>query len=238
MNAFHRCVLVVFALLPPGSLLAEEKIDPAVLTEGFLAAHPDLRWRAEGIRSYEKQDYAVALTELKRAAYYGDKPAQAVIAEMYWNGIGVAADRPLAYAWMDIAAERLYHDFLVRREGMWTALGEAGRQDAIVRGQDVLAEYGDDVAKPRLERVLRRATGRITGSRVGFVGNLTIIPNTGPLVDSGMTLSGNEYYDPKYWQPEKYWQLQDAMWKAPLKGRVRVGEPENVPAKPTTGEGG
>lgn len=233
MNVFLRCALVVFAALPWETALAEEaKIDPAVLTEGFLAAHPDLRWRAEGIRSYERKEYAIALEELKRAAYHGDKPAQAVIAEMYWNGIGVATDRAIAYAWMDIAAERLYHDFLVRREGMWSALDDAEQQDAVSRGQALLDQYGDDAAKPRLEKILRRERGRTTGSRVGFVGNLTIIPNTGPLAGSGMTLSGGEYYAPKYWQPEKYWQLQDAIWKAPMKGRVNVGEIERVPADP------
>lgn len=233
MNSLHRLTLLVLMALPMSAAVAEEaKIDPAVLTEGFLAAHPDLRWRAEGVRSYEKKDYTAALTELTRAAYYGDKPAQAIIAEMYWNGTGVAMDRPLAYAWMDIAAERLYHDFLVRREGFWRALDEAGQRDAIARGQALMAEYGDGVAKPRLEKVLRREMRRVTGSRVGFVGNLTIIPQTGPMAGTGMTLSGDEYYAPKYWQPEKYWQLQDAIWKAPLKGRVRVGDVEAVEPAP------
>lgn len=155
-----------------------------------------------------------------------------MVAEMHWNGIGVAVDRPLAYAWMDIAAERLYHDFLVRREGMWRALDSAQQRDAIERGQPLLAEYGDDVAKPRLEKILRREKRRATGSRVGYVGNLTIVPFTGPLAGTGMTLSGDQYFAPKYWQPEKYWELQDAIWKAPLKGRVRVGDVENVPPPP------
>lgn len=234
MNRLHRLALLVFIAMPmPAAIAQDAKIDPAVLTEGFLAAHPDLRWRAEGVRSYEKKDYAAALTELTRAAHYGDKPAQAIIAEMYWSGTGVAVDRPLAYAWMDIAAERLYHDFLVRREGFWRVLDEAQQRDAIARGQALLAEYGDDVAKPRLEKVLRREMRRVTGSRVGFVGNLTIIPHTGPMAGTGMTLRGDEYFAPKYWQPEKYWELQDALWKAPLKGRVRVGDVETVePAEP------
>lgn len=237
MRILGCCLLLIASALPSAHAAAqEERIDPAVLTEGFLAAHPDLRWRAEGVRSYERKDYAAALTELKRAAYYGDKPAQAIIAEMYWGGIGVPEDRALAYAWMDIAAERAYHDFLVRREGYWRALDEAQRRDALERGQAVLAEYGDDVAKPRLERILKREMRRVTGSRVGFVGNLTIIPNTGPLAGTGMTLRGDEYYAKKYWQPKEYWQLQDALWKAPLKGRVRVGELESVESKAGAGK--
>lgn len=151
MNAFRCLVLAVTTGTAAVPAVAQEaRIDPAVLTEGFLAAHPDLRWRAEGVRSYEKKDYAVALAEFRRAAYYGDKPAQAMIAEMYWNGIGVATDRSLAYAWMDIAAERLYHDFLVRREGIWSALDAAEQQDALSRGQALMAEYGDDAAKPEV----------------------------------------------------------------------------------------
>ena len=234
MNALPlRALMVALVLASAPAVAQEEKIDPAVLTEGFLAAHPDLRWRAEGVRSYERKDYDEALVAFRRAAFHGDKPAQAMIAEMYWNGVGVAMDRPLAYAWMDIAAERLYHDFLVRREGMWSALDETQQRDALARGQPLMAEYGDDVAKPRLEQILRREKRRATGSRVGYVGNLTIVPFTGPLAGTWMTLSGDQYFAPKYWQPEKYWELQDAIWKAPLKGRVRVGDVENVPPPPT-----
>ncbi|KAF1712433.1 hypothetical protein CSC70_02620 [Pseudoxanthomonas kalamensis DSM 18571] len=209
---------------------AEKKaeISQDVMTEGFLAAHPDLRWRSEGIKAYEAKNYSQALEYLQRAARYADKPSQAIIAEMYWRGVGVPQDRALGYAWMDIAAERLYHEFVVYRESYWEALDETQRADAIERGQAVLAEYGDDVAKPRLEQILRRERRSVTGSRLGFVGNITIIPFTGPLAGSGMTLSGDQYYDRKYWEPKRYWQLQDEIWKAPLRGRVDVGGVEQV----------
>lgn len=198
-------------------------IDPDILTEGFLAAHPDLRWRAEGVRDYASGRYDSALSELKRAARYADKPAQAMVAEMYWRGIGVAQDRALGYAWMDIAAERMYHDFVVYRETYWRQLSEAERSDAIARGQAVLEEYGDDAAKPRLEKVLRREARGSTGSRVGFTGNLSIIPFTGPLAGTGMTITGDRYYAKEYWEPKAYWRLQDAIWKAPPKARIDIG---------------
>ncbi|KAF1689353.1 sel1 repeat family protein [Pseudoxanthomonas koreensis] len=204
------------------------EIDPQVMTEGFLAAHPDLRWRAEGLRAYEGQDYARALEYFERAARYADKPSQAIIAGMYWEGMGVAQDRPLAYAWMDIAAERLYRDFLLGREAYWNALGEAGRADALRRGQAILAEYGDHVAKPRLEKTLRRAMRQTTGSRLGFAGLITIIPFTGPLAETGFTLRGDQYYDSDYWEPEAYWRLQDRIWKAPVREQVDVGGVEQV----------
>ena len=134
---------------------------------------------------------------------------------------------------MDIAAERMYHDFVVYREIYWNALSADERRDAIARGQAVLAEYGDDAAKPRLEKVLRREGRSVTGSRVGFVGNLKIVPFTGPLAGTGMTISGERYYAPEYWQPKAYWKLQDEIWKAPpKKARVDVGPIQRVqPAK-------
>jgi hypothetical protein len=233
-------VVATFALVFPLSAPAGDppagappQIDPAMLTEGFLAAHPDLRWRAEGVRDYAAGRYEVALSELKRAARYADKPAQAMIAGMYWDGVGVPRDRALGYAWMDIAAERMYHDFVVYREIYWNALSADERRDAIARGQAVLAEYGDDAAKPRLEKVLRREGRSVTGSRVGFVGNLKIVPFTGPLAGTGMTISGERYYAPEYWQPKAYWKLQDEIWKAPpKKARVDVGPIQRVqPAK-------
>src|SRR5690606_24235393 len=87
-------------------------IDPNMLTEGFLGAHPDLRWQRDGMRSYERGDYEIALAQFKRSALHAGKFAQAMIATMYWDGIGVERDRPLAYAWMDIAAERMYPDLV------------------------------------------------------------------------------------------------------------------------------
>ncbi|QDH71536.1 SEL1-like repeat protein [Marilutibacter alkalisoli] len=230
-----RTLLLLACLLCTSPALAagqaenlEAGFDPAVMTEGFLAAHPDLRWRGEGLHAYGQANYELAMTRLKRAARYADKPSQAMIAEMYWNGIGVPQDRALGYVWMDIAAERHYHDFLVRREIYWDALSEHERAAAVERGQAVLAEYGDDVAKPRLERVLRRERRRMTGSRTGFTGFLTIVPNTGPMSDMGMTLRGDQYYAKKYWEPEYYWAMQDILWKAPLEGRVDIGDVEKL----------
>ena len=224
-KAVAAALLLALGALPAQAQTAETaEVDPAVLTEGFLGAHPDLRWRLEGLRAYEAKDYQTALTRLLRAARHADKPAQAIIAEMHWRGLGVPQDRALGYAWMDIAAERLYPAFLSHREAYWEALTPAEREDAITRGQAVLAEYGDDAAKPRLEAVLRREKRKVTGSRVGFVGTLTIIPFTGPMAGTGMTLAGQEYYADKYWEPKAYWAHQDQVWNAPLRGRVVVGD--------------
>src|SRR3546814_6772152 len=105
-----------------------------------------------------------------------------MIAEMHWRGLGVPQDRELGYAWMDLAAERMYPNFVIKRERYWQLLDADQRSNAIERGQQLLAEYGDDAAKPRLAKVLRQARRETTGSHAGFVGGgLKIIPMTGPL---------------------------------------------------------
>jgi hypothetical protein len=223
-----------------GNFVGEPGISPELMTEGFLSAHPDLRWRREGLHSYANKRYAEAMDYFLRAARYGDKPAQAMIAEMYWKGIGFPQDRALGYAWMDLAAERFYSNFLIKREQYWESLDEATRRAAIERGQSLLAEYGDEVAKPRMAKVLRKERN-VTGSRVGFVGNLEIIPFTGPNAGSGMSIRADEYYAPKYWQADKYFEWQDQVWDAPnaRKGRVEVGDVEQAgkPARSDSGDG-
>ena len=215
-----------------GNFVGEPGISPELMTEGFLSAHPDLRWRREGLHAYTNKRYDEAMRYFLRAARYADKPAQAMVAEMYWKGIGVPQDRELGYAWMDLAAERFYSNFVILREQYWGALDATQRLNAIERGQPLLAEYGDGVAKMRMAKVLRKNRG-VTGSRVGFVGNLQIIPFTGPFAGTGLTIRADEYYAPKFWRADKYFEWQDEVWDAPgaRKGRVEVGGVENADKK-------
>lgn len=220
-----------------GQVQGEPGVSPELLTEGFLSAHPDLRWRREGLAAYDSHRYADALAQFQRAARYSDKPSQAMIAEMYWRGLGVPQDRPIAYAWMDLAAERLYPNFIAYREAYWQALTPAEQANAISRGQALLAEYGDDAAKPRLAHLLERTRKSATGSRTGYVGFLEIIPMTGPMANSGMRIRGDEYYADKYWKPAQYFALQDTLWNAPPpNGKVTVGEVEVDRASPPAGK--
>lgn len=213
-------------------IIADNGVRAEFLTEDFLSAHPDLRWRREALAAYQEQYYARALKLFKRAASFSDKPSQAAIAEMYWTGTGMSADRPMAYAWSDLAAERLSPGLVAVRERYWRELNASERTSAIERGQALLAEYGDDVAKPRLGRVLRRNSGKMTGSRLGVIGNLQILPRRAPRAGNGMTFRGDEYYASKYWEPDEYFQLQNAAWGGPppATGKVKVGEPEAAPS--------
>lgn len=208
-------------------LLAQEpneapKPDVVVQAQGFLVYHPDIDFRGKGLRAFQDGFLGDAVTYFTKAARYADKASQAMIGEMHWNGTGVPQDRALAYAWMDLAAERLYPAFLANRERYWQALSEAERERAIEVGLPLYEDYGDDVAKPRLERELRRGQRNITGSRVGLVGALEIrIAGPG---GEPISISGDQYYADKYWRAERYWEWTDEIWSAPPKGRVDVGE--------------
>ena len=227
--------LVVFALLAmavPGLAPAAEpkswpgRADRLVLNNtGFLGAHPDLRWRKEGMAALEDDRASEAFTYFRRAARYADKPSQAMVAEMLWTGTGVPRDRPQAYAWMDIAAERAYVPFVSKREEYWEALDEAGRERALEVGRPLYEEYRDAVAQERLERKLEKAKRKITGSRVGFVGFLKVVV-AGP-GGIGIAIDGERFYDDKYWEPDLYWAWQDSIWKDPPTGTVTV-EPLEV----------
>lgn len=197
-------------------------------TSSFLSYHPDIRFRMDGMASYKAGQFDEALSRFRRAARFGDKPSQAMISEMYRLGQGVPADPVLAYAWMDLAAERGYTFLLVQRERLWAAL-DAGQRFAVGEiGTTLYEEYGDTVAKPRLEALLHRARLHVTGSHVGFVGNIQI--DWPPGSDMQHVRTGEQFYAREFWRAEDYFAWQDKTWQSTGAGEVEVGPME--PVKP------
>ncbi|MCK9539233.1 hypothetical protein [Dokdonella sp.] len=213
-------------LLASLSVLADD--NPTFIhRDSFIAAHPDLYWRRQGVRDYVRGRHAEAMKAFQRAAKYADKPSQAMIAQMLWNGDGVPADPVMAYAWADLSAERGYPVFVATREKFWSELDADQRRAAVAKGQAIFDEYADDVAKRREEKALLLARRQITGSRTGHVGALIVKQvnhSTGQTDDT----EGVLYYADKYWQPEQYWQWQDNHWLPDPKEKVEVG-PIRVP---------
>ncbi|WP_459048375.1 hypothetical protein [Stenotrophomonas sp. PSU_St99] len=131
-----------------------------------------------------------------------------MVARLYQEGLGTRADPVMAYIWMDLAAERMYPDFLVLREHYWARLGALQQAQAIERGQQVYADYGDRVTKPRMERALRDGRQQITGSRLGYVSSgLIVVPRRGN--EQGIVTPGSIVYDNDYWRVADNWCLQD-----------------------------
>jgi len=203
-------------------------VNPLASSGDFLSYHPDLGDRRMGMQAYKDGKYDYAARCFRWAARYADKPSQAMLASMYWDGTGVPQDRPVAYAWMDLAAERSYPGLLAFRERYWQELNDAERKRAIEVGQPLYAEYGDAVAKPRLAIVMRRGLREVTGSHTGFVGTVQIqIPSFSA---DPTYIDANQYYDPRFWKQRDYWAWADKAWKAPPHGTVDVGNLESVHA--------
>lgn len=193
-------------------------------SEAFLSAHPDMKYRSEGWKAYTEADFDLARTHFLKAASYGDKPSQGMLAEMAWKGQGQPIDRATAYAWADIAAERGYRHFVAQRESYWHRLSEQEQAHAIELGQALLEKYRDDVAQPRLTKHLRRArSGMISGRPRRDV--TVVVPGPDGLP---MRIRGHDFYAEKFWQPAAYQAWVDAVWTDPPKQNVDVGDPENI----------
>ncbi|GAB3101715.1 hypothetical protein GCM10027159_26640 [Lysobacter terrae] len=226
MQAFALSLLLLPAM---GAQAAQPTVppdpvsDPLLITAGFLGHHQDLKYRMLGMEAYKEKRFDDAMRYFRRASYFADKPSQGMVAEMYWNGEGAPADRALAYAWMDLAAERGYTGFIGLREKYWKAMDESERARAIEQGQAIYSRFGDAAAKPRYEWELRRGKNKLTGSRTGFNRGVQIeVP--GPA--GSQMIEGSKFYDERYWDAKKYWAWQDAIWAKPRIGKVTVGELE------------
>lgn len=234
---------------------SDESLMIALLNDRqIVAAHPDLFYRDLGVRAYKDGDKQRAVDMFLRAAGYADKPAQAMLASMYWHGDGVAIDRPRGYAWMDLAADRGYKDLLVQREQFWAQLDASGRQRAIAEGRQIYAEYNDEQGLRKLDQELQRTANKATGSRTGFGGNnLTVRmrggaagPGLKPKLDGGPTVLGGtpvrgiDYYSPMLWSAAPYAKLKDRVWEYAHSeiGTVEVGPLQSLSAPSSSASSG
>jgi len=222
-------LLVLGAPAMAASLLlpryANDDLD-VMASPSYLATHPDYRWRVRGLASLARGEVATAIEELRNAARYADKAAQAVLGELYWSGRGGHVDRGEGHAFMALAAERGYPRYVALRDRYGSELGEAERAASTQRHAQLLADYGDAVAKPRLEEALRSLHARRDGSRsrAGFAAR----PFHGGMPGSGLSggsgVEQRDWHDRKYWQPAAYWAWQDTLYGNIRPPRVKVIE--------------
>lgn len=235
------CLGVALALALAGSAYAQEapipELAPAdhdvVMSESFMRAHPDLLYRLRGLGALQRGENGQAEAYFRRAARYADKLSQAFLAQMLWDGTGIPQDRALAYAWIDLAAERGTPMLLAERERYWATLDATERERAVREGKAIYAEYADAVAQPRLEREMRRALKDDVGSRTSnrsaqlnlCVGDWRV--KDGEVI-CNRTVSSTRYYQDRFWKPAQYWQWQEQQLSAP-RGEIRLGTPETLP---------
>jgi hypothetical protein len=187
--------------------------------------HPDQYFRRVGADHLERGRHDDALRTLRIAARYADKPSQIMLSRIYWEGLGVRPDRAVAYVWLDLAAERGWSDVLVARERAWNALDERERERALAVGDAMYREFGDDVARHRLETRLAQGRRAQLGSRTGFMASrvrVFVFGLNGDFNGSGSYFSGDEYYADEHWLPESYWAEQERQWRTLPMGKVFI----------------
>lgn len=244
MNAVRvrlLCSLLAAGFLPGLAAAAPAPQEDTQVTrsQGFLDRHPDLRLRQKGLDALRQDRASEATHWFQRAAWYGDKASQAMLAELYWSGHGIATDRPLAYAWMDLAAERGGARVLAKRELYWSQLSDAERERAREVGRPLHTRYADAVAQPRQEREMRLGQLQATGSHAGYVGNLEVcmrrehaVDQTKPVEDAcSNRADGSRFYASANWTPAQYWQAQDAELERSLSPRVEIGREQALPVQ-------
>ena len=187
----------------------------------YQTTHPDHKHFREGMEAWQERRYQDARESFLQAARLADKASQAVLGEMYWTGKGVPIDRVLAYVWMDLAAERMYARYLGHRERYWEQLSKDERQRAQSLGEQLYAEYGDQVAKPRMETILHRGRAELTGSRVGGQNRNRVYQGLPPMSGLGSQMVSGPvaqelvgFGDSKFWRPNEYWAFQDEAYRS------------------------
>ena len=256
MELLGRCLLLVSVSFVPavvaGELASNDRPEEVLLAGenfgGFVESHPDLRNYRVGLREYRRGNLENAFRYFRIASRYSDKPSQAIVAEMLWHGKGAELNRPLAYAWIDLAAERGNHRLLAQRERYWDAMSEAERAQALELGEQVYAEFGDAVAQRRLEMALRREKNHLAGSRTGYTGNTQILasmPGIGDAVGSdpfgavppSISVPASSFFASAYWDPKQYYAWRERLWELEQRemqsGMVEVRGVEQVKADKT-----
>lgn len=230
----------------PGDLKQLAVLQASLAEPGVVDHHSDLYFRGLGADAYKAGNKRRALDMFTAAARYGDKPSEAMVATMYWNGEGTAVDRPRAYAWMDLAADLGYHDLVIQRELYWNRLNAAERDQAITVGKDIYDHYSDEQGRQRLAAELFRMASQVTGSHTGAVGNGVVMHSLGGMGSMHMRATGfinddderslGNYYNSATWSTDDYLGLKDLQWqlKGPLLSHVEVGAPQQVSSKPDT----
>lgn len=204
-----------------------------VMSESFMQSHPDMLYRMRGLGALKRGEGRQAEDNFRRAARYADKLSQAFIAQMLWEGRGIPQDRALAYAWMDLAAERGSPMLVAERERYWEALDEPQRARAVEEGKAIYARYADDVAKPRLETEMRRSRkNEAVGSRLGsVVTQVDVCVGNWQVSDMRLlcnrSIAADHYYQDRFWKPADYWKWQEQQISVP-KGEIQLGAPETV----------
>lgn len=192
-----------------GEQLLSYREAQAMSLDTFLNSHLDIKYLLRGRKAYLAGNYKEAIPALERSSRYGEKLAQAMLAEMYWNGEGVPVNKARAYAMADVAAERMNQPFLIsKREEYWAAMTPAEQQQAIAMSEEILGLYADKVTMPKMAQVLRNSKGERNRAK-GYGRLLTrmiAFNDDGSIEDD---IRPDAFYAEKFWDPTEYQKFKD-----------------------------
>jgi hypothetical protein len=208
--------------------------------------HPDMYGMTLGSQEYAKRQYSEALKHFEFGALYADKFSQLCLGLMYMNGEGTLKDPVTALAWLDLAAERNYPDFVATRDELKKTLTAEQIKQAGVLREELGKRYADAVAKPRMAAQLRLGMMNFTGSRTGFDSGVTQVSEVpcGPALVIGARVvpqigcGYGEYLAKENWKPELYFAARDREWLPQVKvGPISqpAATPPNTPSNTTDG---
>lgn len=187
---------------------------------------------AQGEQAYRHGRYARAMRFYKSAARWSDKIAQFQIGLMYYSGEGVEPDHPLGWAWIEMAAERGYPQYEALSERIWAQMDEDQRARASrILEQELLPEYGDEATVPRTARRMKQDRQRMTGSRLGRAGNLSVCQNFGVQTSAGAGCADAgrnraDFYREDNWDFYALIEREKEMFEQHFKASVELGELE------------
>lgn len=221
----------------------------AITLETYQAAlqqaqgHPNELARWHGLWAYDNGRMEEARQQFERAASYGDKLSRHLLTMMYWNGEGVDRDPVQAYIWADLAADGSDNPDLVgMRERIWSALTVEQRAQVLEQGPRFYERYGDEAARERTNRELRRFARNQTGSRTGQLTSPLTVSLGRPEFWAGgggtrpgpARSDGTTFYADQRMRPDAYWAQEELDLRALMKrigaGTVNVGEVDKVTA--------
>ncbi len=201
----HSCfVLLALVAMPAASQVS-------------LNAMPGVYYHEKANEAYEAGRYTVARERYEMSARWADKLSQHNLGVIHYHGQGVPADRARAWAWFRLAAERRYPAFMQKVQQVDDEMNPTERRRAEGIYQELLTEFGDAVAVPRAERRMKRELADVTGSRVGFVGFVTVY-------DSRGRHNGNDYFSRENWNYAAILDREAAQFDALERTRVELRE--------------
>lgn len=212
-------VLLLAFVHPPAQADSEPLGDPL---HRYDEHTPSANTMQRARRAYRANRHRAAFEYYKVAAFWADKLAQYNVGVMYLQGQGVEFDPVRGWAWLELSAERKYPDMVAAADQLSALLDGAQRQAARrILEEELLPEYGDDVAIERTAKEMRRELRRGTGSRLGSRASLSAVT----IIDgNGMTRRGDEFYDPAKWDFENIVRYETRLMFQLARGRVEAGE--------------